>query len=40
MELLNIIGLVAVGFTVLGIFAVALGADSRPWVNDEWRRLY
>ena len=24
----------------VGILATAFGADSRPWVNDEWRRLY
>jgi len=39
MEGLTIIGVLAFGFTVLGIFSAAFGADSRPWGPDEWRRL-
>jgi hypothetical protein len=40
MDALGIIGMLFVGFAVLGLFAAALGEDSRPWINDEWRRLY
>jgi hypothetical protein len=40
MEAIALIGMLVVGFAILGAFAAALGADSRPWINDEWRRLY
>jgi hypothetical protein len=39
MGILEIIGVLAVGFTVLGVFAAGLGADSREWGRDDWRPI-
>lgn len=40
MDAIVTIGLLIASFVVFGLIAVGVGEDSRPWVNDEWRRLY
>ena len=38
MELFTIVVLVTLGFAILGLAAAALGVDSRPTMQDDWRR--
>ena len=38
MELFTIVVLVILGFAILGLGAGAFGVDSRPTMQDDWRR--
>jgi hypothetical protein len=40
MELFTIVVLVTLGFAILGLAAGAFGADSRPTMQDDWRRAF
>lgn len=40
MELLTIVVLVTLGFAILGVAAAAFGVDSRPTMQDDWRRAW
>ena len=40
MELFTIVVLVTVAFTLLGLAASAFGVDSRPTMQDDWRRAW
>ena len=37
-ELFTIVVLVTLGFAILGLAAAAFGIDSRPTMQDDWRR--
>jgi hypothetical protein len=39
-ELFTIVVLVTLGFAILGIGASAFGVDSRPTMQDDWRRAW
>ncbi len=43
MELLTVVAVVAVivaGFVLLGLLADEYGIDSRPTMQDDWRRAW
>lgn len=40
MEQFTIMILVTLAFTVLGLAAGAFGVDSRPTMQDDWRRAW
>ena len=40
MDLFTIVVLVTLGFAILGIAADAFGVDSRPTMQDDWRRAW
>jgi hypothetical protein len=40
MELFTIVVLAMLGFTILGLAAGAFGVDSRPTMQDDWRRAW
>jgi hypothetical protein len=39
-ELITIVFLVTLGFAILGLAAGAFGVDSRPTMQDDWRRAW
>ena len=39
-ELFTIMVLVTLGFAILGIATAAFGTDSRPTMQDDWRRAW
>ena len=39
-ELLTIVALIAVAFALLGLAANTFGVDSRPTMQDDWRRAW
>ena len=39
-ELFTIVALVTLGFAILGLAADAFGVDSRPTMQDDWRRAW
>jgi hypothetical protein len=39
-ELFTIVVLVTLGFAILGLAAGAFGVDSRPTIQDDWRRAW
>ena len=40
MELFTIVVLVTLGFAILGLAADTFGVDSRPTMQDDWRRTW
>lgn len=40
MELFTLVFVVAAAFAVLGLLADAFGVDSRPTMQDDWRRAW
>jgi hypothetical protein len=40
MELFTIVALVTAAFAILGILADGFGVDSRPTMQDDWRRAW
>lgn len=40
MELFTILVLVTLGLAILGLAADAVGVDSRPTMQDDWRRAW
>jgi len=38
--LFTILVIVTVAFAILGLAAAAFGADSRPSMQDDWRRAF
>jgi hypothetical protein len=40
MDAIAFFGAIVAALGALGLFSSIFGADSRPWINDEWRRLY
>ena len=40
MELLTIVALITVAFALLGLAANTFGVDSRPTMQDDWRRAW
>lgn len=40
MELFTVMVLVTLGFAILGLAAGAFGVDSRPTMQDDWRRAF
>ena len=40
MDLMTIVALVTLGFAILGLAAGAFGVDSRPTMQDDWRRAW
>jgi hypothetical protein len=40
MELFTIVALVTGAFAILGILADGFGVDSRPTMQDDWRRAW
>ena len=39
-ELFTIVVLITLGFAILGLAADAFGVDSRPTMQDDWRRAW
>ena len=39
-ELFTIVVLVTLGFAILGLAANTFGVDSRPTMQDDWRRAW
>jgi cytochrome c biogenesis protein CcdA len=40
MELIAFVAGLAIVFGLFALLAGTFGSDSRPWINDDWRRLY
>jgi hypothetical protein len=39
-ELITVVVLITLGFAILGLAAEAFGVDSRPTMQDDWRRAW
>ena len=40
MELIGFFAGLVFVFGVFALVAGTFGSDSRPWMNEEWRRMY